>query len=79
MESVMTTKNLWFVFLVAIASFSLALGSCSNSDDDNGDDGGITDPPLESAATCEGCHTNESMLKATVEDEGPPPESEGEG
>ena len=32
------------------------------------DDGGIIEPPLENVATCEGCHTNEAMLKATVED-----------
>ena len=75
----MTTKNLWFVFLIIVAAFSLALGGCSSSDDDGGNDGGITDPPLDTIATCEGCHTSEAMLKATVEPEGPPPESEGEG
>ena len=74
----MTTKNLWFVLMALVAAFSLALGGCSSSDDD-GDDGGIIEPPLETVATCEDCHTSESMLKATVEEEGPPPESEGEG
>jgi hypothetical protein len=74
----MTTKNLWFAFLVLVAAFSLAFGGCSPNDDD-GDDGGIINPPLDTVATCEGCHTSEAMLKATVEPEGPPPESEGEG
>ena len=75
----MTTKNPWLIFLVGVAAFALALGGCSASDDDDGHDGGIVDPPLETTATCEGCHTSEAMLKATVEDEGPAPESEGEG
>lgn len=75
----MITNKLWLVLLVGIGAFALALSGCSASDDDGGNDGGITDPPLETTATCEGCHTDEAMLKATVEDEGPPPESEGEG
>ena len=47
--------------------------------DDDGDDGGIVDPPIGREATCEGCHTSEAMLKATVEPDQEPPESEGEG
>jgi hypothetical protein len=76
----MTNKKLWFVLMVGIAALSLVLAGCSASDDDNGDgdDGGIVDPGLE-VATCEGCHTSEEMLKATVEEEPPAPESEGEG
>jgi hypothetical protein len=75
----MTTNKLWLLLLVGLAAFALALGGCSSSDDGDGDDGGIVDPPVGREATCEGCHTSEAMLKATVEPEGPPPESEGEG
>jgi hypothetical protein len=73
----MTNKKLWLLLLVASA-FAFALGGCSASDDD-GDDGGIVDPPIGREATCEGCHTSEAMLKATVEPDQEPPESEGEG
>ena len=75
----MQTNKLWLVLLVGIAAIALALGGCSASDDDHGNDGGIVDPPLETTATCEGCHTDEAMLKATVEEEEHTPESEGEG
>lgn len=74
----MTTKKFWLLLLVGVAGFALVLGGCS-ANDDEGDDGGIVDPPTGDMATCEGCHTSEAMLKATVEPEGPPPESEGEG
>lgn len=73
----MTNKKLWLLLLVASA-FAFALGGCSASDDD-GNDGGIVDPPTGTEATCEGCHTSEAMLKATVEPDQEPPESEGEG
>ena len=75
----MTNKSFWSLILVGIVAFAVALGGCSASDDDDGDDGGIVNPPLETTATCEGCHTSEAMLKATVEPEEEAPESEGEG
>lgn len=75
----MTKKSFWSLCLLGIAAFAMGLGACSASDDDDGNDGGILTPPLETTATCAGCHTSEAMLKATVEDEGPAPESEGEG
>lgn len=74
----MTTKRIRLALLLAFASLSLVLAGCS-SDDDAGIDGGLVDPGADQIATCEGCHTNEAMLKATVEPEEEAPESEGEG
>ncbi len=74
-----TDKKLWMLLLVGVAAFALALGGCSASDDDNGNDGGIVEPPTGDMATCEGCHTSEAMLKATALPDPDPPESEGEG
>lgn len=67
----------WLALLLAFAASSLVLAGCSS--DDNGSDVGIVDPGPDSIATCEGCHTSEAMLKATVEPEEEAPESEGEG
>ncbi|RKZ12051.1 hypothetical protein DRQ53_03390 [bacterium] len=72
----MTTRKIWLVLLLAFAALSLVLAGCSS---DDGPEGGITDPGDDLIATCEECHTNESMLKATVEPEEENPESEGEG
>lgn len=53
---------------------AVAMASCSD------DDGGVTPPDAQlTVATCEGCHTSETMLKATVLPDPPPPAESGEG
>ena len=72
----MTITKRWFALVLVLLAGGLILSGCSS--DDGGDDG-IVDPGTDVTATCEDCHTSESMLKATVAPEEEPPESEGEG
>ncbi len=73
------------VAFIAALSMLFAMGwfiGCS--EDDEGPTGTTPDDStgysMDSEATCEGCHSNEEMLKATVEEEGDtPPPSSGEG
>jgi hypothetical protein len=68
----------WMFLLFALAAIGFVLVGCS-SDDDGDADLDIVDPGPDSVATCEGCHTNEAMLKATVEPGEETPEPAGEG
>lgn len=54
----------------------LLAGMVACSDDD---EQSATMPDVATKATCEGCHTSETMLKATVAPDPPPPVDEGEG
>ena len=70
----MSTRGMLSLLIIAGVLFVGLLG-CSS--DDEGID--MLEPGAEVRATCEGCHTSEAMLKATVLPDPPPPESEGEG
>lgn len=66
-----------FAYLAAATVLALVLNGCGGDEPKNI----IVDPPLVLEATCEGCHQDAEMLKATMEPEqGEPPESDpGEG
>ena len=66
-----------FLLLALVLSGSLLAG-CSSDDDSPGVPGPVGPGP-DAMATCEGCHTDEAMLKATVEESVEAPESSGEG
>lgn len=69
----MITRRHTSALFVAFVMMAATVG-CSS--DDEGD---LLQPPTEVRATCQGCHTDEAMLKATVEPVAPNPESTGEG
>ncbi|MCB2210773.1 hypothetical protein KQI52_01525 [bacterium] len=73
----------WLAYL-AVFSLLFSLGylvtGCSEEDDDNPVDPTAGPYSMSSEESCEGCHTNEDMLKATVaEDTTSASESTGEG
>lgn len=72
-----------FMILLMALSMLVAFGffaGCSDEDDDSPTGPGDGVFTADSEADCEGCHTNEDMLKATVDEDGAaPPPSSGEG
>lgn len=73
----MTARSLLSVLMVC-GLVLVGLSACSSDDDGGGSD--MLNPDGEIRATCEGCHTSDTMLQATVLPDPPDTgESEGEG